>query len=102
MLPVHKGLFDSLQQNAMRWNNRLRQGMAVCNGLALINKTVVGEDLERNMFKAVEARFLVRPIPEHLRVCPRALQHGNGNLDMLFSNESCGCFWSYCHGNVHY
>ena len=40
--------------------------MAVCNGLALINKTVVGMDLERNMFKAVEARFLVSPIPELL------------------------------------
>ena len=45
----------------MRWSNRLRQAMAVCNGLALINKTVIGVDLERDMFKAVEARFLVRP-----------------------------------------
>ena len=59
VLPVHKGQFETLQQNAMRWNNRLRQAMAVCNGLALINKTVVGVDMERSMFKAVEARFLV-------------------------------------------
>ena len=63
VLPVHKGQFETLQRNAMRWDNRLRQAMAVCNGLVLINKTVVGMDLERNMFKAVEARFLVRPYP---------------------------------------
>lgn len=62
VLPVHKGQFETLQQNAMRWDNQLRQAMAVCNGLVLINKTVVGMDLERNMFKAVEARFLVRPM----------------------------------------
>ena len=48
-----------LQQNAMRWNNRLKQAIAVCNGLAFINKTVVGIDMEQLMFKAVEARFLV-------------------------------------------
>ena len=63
VLPVHKGQFETLQQNAMRWDNRLRQAMAVCNGLVLINKTVVGMDLERNMFKAVEARFLVGSVP---------------------------------------
>ena len=61
VLPVRKGRFETLQQSAMHWDNRLRQAMAVCNGLVLINKTVVGMDLERNMFKAVEARFLVRP-----------------------------------------
>ncbi len=59
MLPVHKGQFESLQQNALRWNNRLRQALAVCNGLSWINKTLVGVDMERSMFKAVEARFLV-------------------------------------------
>ena len=49
-----------LQQHALLWSNRLRQALAVCNGLALINKVVVGLDMERNMFKAVEARFVVR------------------------------------------
>ena len=56
---MHKGQFESLQQNALRWNNRLRQALAVCNGLSWINKTLVGVDMERSMFKAVEARFLV-------------------------------------------
>ena len=62
VLPVHQGQFDTLQQNGMRWSNRLKQAMAVCNGLSWINKTVVGLDMERSMFKAVEARFLV-PFP---------------------------------------
>jgi len=59
VLPAHKGHFETLQQSAMRWSNRLRQAMAVCNGLALINISVVGIDMEKSMFKAVEARFLV-------------------------------------------
>ena len=59
VLPVQEGQFESLQQNALRWNNRLRQALAVCNGLSWINKTLVGVDMERSMFKAVEARFLV-------------------------------------------
>ena len=58
--PVHDGQFEPLQQSALRWSNRLKQGVAVCNSLVVINKsTVVGADMERSMFKAVEARFLV-------------------------------------------
>ena len=68
VLPVHSGQFELLQQSALRWSNRLKQGVAtVCNSLVAINKTtVVGTDMERSMFKAVEARFLVRqlyPVP---------------------------------------
>ena len=60
VLPVHSGQFELLQQSALRWSNRLKQGVAVCNSLVAINKTtVVGADMERSMFKAVEARFLV-------------------------------------------
>ena len=60
VLPIHEGQFGMLQQHALLWSNRLKQALAVCNGLALINKVVVGLDMERNMFKAVEARFVVR------------------------------------------
>ena len=60
MLPVQKAEFQGLQQTALRWPNRLKQAVAVCNGLTMVGKhTVVGVDMERNMFKAVEARFLV-------------------------------------------
>ena len=59
VLPVHSGTFEPLQHNAMGWGNRLKYAMAVCNGLACINKTVVGVDMELAMFRAVEARFLV-------------------------------------------
>ena len=62
MLPVRDGGFEAIQQNAMRWSNRLRYALAVCNGLTYINKTVVGVDVEKAMFKAVEARFLVRSV----------------------------------------
>ena len=60
VLPVQNAQFEALQQSAHRWSNRLKQGVAVCNSLVAINKTtVVGADMERSMFKAVEARFLV-------------------------------------------
>ena len=52
--------FEPLQQTAVAWNNSLKQAAAVCNSLTVINKhTVVGADMERSLFKAVEARFLV-------------------------------------------
>ncbi len=60
MLPVHKGAFQSLQQNALRWSNRLKQACAVCHSLNMVSKSVVaGTDMERTLFKLVEARFLV-------------------------------------------
>ncbi|KAL0048212.1 hypothetical protein WJX82_010068 [Trebouxia sp. C0006] len=72
VLPVHKGEFQAIQQSALRWSNRLKQAVAVCNSLTMVNKnTVVGADMERSMFKAVEARFLDR---EHV-VLPRQPDH---------------------------
>lgn len=60
VLPVHKASFAALQQNALRWSNRLKQAFAVCHSLHLVNKhTVAGVDVERMLFKTVEARFLV-------------------------------------------
>ncbi|KAL0030049.1 hypothetical protein WJX79_003470 [Trebouxia sp. C0005] len=72
VLPVHKGEFQPIQQSALRWSNRLKQAVAVCNSLTMVNKiTVAGADMERSMFKAVEARFLDR---EHV-VLPRQPDH---------------------------
>ena len=60
VMPVHKGEFQVLQKSALQWGNRLKQAVAVCNSLNMVNKTTVGgNDMERAMFKAVEARFLV-------------------------------------------
>ena len=64
MLPVQQGRFASLQHNALRWSNRLKQAFAVCHSLNMLGKaSVAGLDVERILFKAVEARFLVRPPP---------------------------------------
>ena len=45
---------------AMRWPNRLKQALAVCNSLTLIGRNqLVGDDADKQAFKPVEARFLV-------------------------------------------
>ena len=60
MIPVVGGHFLSLQTDAIRWPNGLKQAAAVCNSLTLISKSkVVGELGERRAFNAVEARFVV-------------------------------------------
>ena len=67
MIPVHKREFQPIQQSALRWGNRLKQAVAVCNSLTMVNKnTIVGVDMERSIFKAVEARFLVRARHAHI------------------------------------
>ncbi len=79
-MPVEKGSFQSLQQNALRWSNVLKQACAVCNSLNMVSKTAVaGVDMERTLFKLVEARFLVG----------------------LFSQRSLGFgFWVFCRTGV--
>ena len=60
VLPVQNGEFQPIQQSALRWSNRLKQAVAVCNSLTMVDKrTVAGVTMEHSMFKAVEARFLV-------------------------------------------
>ena len=62
VVPVQNGEFLAMQKSALRWFNRLKQAVAVCNSLNMVGRhTVVGVDMERTLFKAVEARFLVRP-----------------------------------------
>ena len=60
VLPVHKAAFGPLQQSALRWSNRLKQMFAVCHSLNMVSKSVAaGTSMERSLFKAVEACFLV-------------------------------------------
>ena len=60
MLPVVGGQLLSLQSDAVRWPNGLKQAAAVCNSLTLISRSqVAGELQEKRIFNAVEARFLV-------------------------------------------
>ena len=78
MIPVHKREFQPIQQSALRWSNRLKQAVAVCNSLTMVNKnTVVGVDMERSIFRAVEARFLVcthqAPFHNHKSHCCRSV-----------------------------
>jgi len=65
MLPVEEGEFTTLQRSAFRWPDRLKQAAAVCNALSLVSrKQAVGDVCEREVFKAVEAQFLVsRAVP---------------------------------------
>lgn len=61
VVPVNQSQFGTLQQTAVHWSSTLKQAAAVCNSLTMVNKhTVAGVDVERSLFKAVEARFKVR------------------------------------------
>lgn len=63
VVPVHRAAFTGLHHNALRWSNRLKQAFAVCHSLNAVSKTAVaGLDIERSLFKTVEARFLVRQL----------------------------------------
>ena len=60
VVQVKQQAFEALQQRSVQWSNRLIQAAAVCNGLIMVNKTtVVGDEMERSLFKAAESRFLV-------------------------------------------
>lgn len=60
VLPVHKATFGSLQQGGLQWGNRLKQMFAACHSLNMVTRSAVaGADMERSLFKAVEASFLV-------------------------------------------
>ena len=87
VLPVHQGSFASLQQNALRWSNRLKQACAVCHSLSMVGKTsVAGLDVERALFKAVEARFLVNL---HHFLCHM--------IRGVTASHACGWLYSFPH-----
>ena len=86
VLPVHRAAFTSLQQSALRWSNRLKQACAVCHSLNMVSKSVVaGVDMERALFKAVEAHFLV------LATCPTCIIGTKISTDCL-----AGLMWLIC------
>ena len=83
VLPLHQAAFTSLQQSALRWSNRLKQAWAVCHSLNMVSKSVVaGVDMERALFKAVEARFLI------LVTCPTCTSETRISTDCL-ANLMC-------------
>ena len=64
MIPVHRGQFQLLQPKAWSWSKRLKQCVAVCNGIVVVKNTLLGgSSLENSMFTAVGARFLVKTAP---------------------------------------
>ena len=61
MVEIHRGEFKPLQCNAAYWSSHLKQAVAICNGLTWVSKNMlVGDDLDRKLFKMVEAHFAVR------------------------------------------
>ncbi len=60
MLPVNKAQFGTLQKFGMGWSRNLKYAGAACNGLVMQGKTfVVGDALEKQLFRAVEAQYVV-------------------------------------------
>ncbi|KAA6428240.1 MAG: hypothetical protein FRX49_01836 [Trebouxia sp. A1-2] len=81
VIPVVGGQFLSLQSDAIRWPNGLKQAAAVCNSLTLISKSkVVGELGERRAFNAVEARFVERNVV----TLPLQTTHGRQDRQATF------------------
>lgn len=60
MLPVSKAKFGTLQKFGMGWSRNLKFAGATCNGLVMKGKTsVIGDALEKQLFRAVEAQYVV-------------------------------------------
>lgn len=60
MVPVKAGKLETLQQGALCWPSSLKQCIAVCNSLNLVNRhDLVGDLADYTAFKACEARFVV-------------------------------------------
>ncbi len=102
VLPVHKATFGSLQQSGLQWGNRLKQMFAACHSLNMVSRSAVaGADMERSLFKAVEASFLVGiclcivALPHFLqtrpkvRRCPMSVYKGAmENMERPFANQA--------------
>lgn len=71
MLPVRKAQFGTLQKFGMGWTRNLKFAGAVCNGLVMKSKTaVIGDVLEKQLFHAVEAQYVVSKADEFDGVKP--------------------------------
>ncbi len=85
MIPVHKGVFEALQPNAAYWSSRLKQAAAVCNGLTWVSKnTVAGDDFDRKLFNAVEARFVVSQM-QATTLLPTTCMHPTGRIGKSYA-----------------
>lgn len=63
MLPVTRLAVGPLQKFGIHWSRNLRFAAAVCNGLVMKGKTgCIGDALEKSLFQAVEAQFVVRQL----------------------------------------
>ncbi|DBB06818.1 TPA: hypothetical protein ACH3X3_009479 [Trebouxia sp. C0006] len=59
MLPVSKAKFGTLQKFGMGWSRNLKYAGATCNGLVMKGKnSVIGDALEKQLFRAVEAQYV--------------------------------------------
>ena len=60
VLPVGKGQIGTLQKFGMGWSRNLKFVGAACNGLVMKGKNfVIGDALEKQLFQAVEAQYVV-------------------------------------------
>ena len=60
MLPITKAEFGSLQKFGMGWSRNLKFAGAACNGLIMQGKnSLIGDALEKQLFRAVEAQYVV-------------------------------------------
>ncbi len=60
MLPVSKANFGTMQKFGMGWSRNLKYAGATCNGLVMKGKnSVIGDALEKQLFRAVEAQYVV-------------------------------------------
>ena len=61
MVPINGSTFGELQRDASQWSNGLKQSVAVCNSLNLVNRhQVMGDQADYTAFKACEALFVVK------------------------------------------
>ena len=61
MLPISRGKIGTLHKFGMGWSRNLKFVGAACNGLVMKGKnSVIGDALEKQLFHAVEAQYVVR------------------------------------------
>ena len=62
MLPISRGKIGTLHKFGMGWSRNLKFVGAACNGLVMKGKNnVIGDALEKQLFHAVEAQYVVCP-----------------------------------------
>lgn len=90
MLPVVDSHFGQLQQTSVHWSTPLKQACAVCHSLTLESRVVVGDEVEQQLFKMVEAYYKVCHVHSFALLVLSAAQqsHRPKNLMTLLRSES--------------